>query len=230
MNTTNDHITQLTRTGERLAAATTSAVMILAKAIIEIDNMLDDGMSLSTRRAVERLAEDDNQPPPKSEGSTMTTWQLQLVSRCHKCEREISAHGRATMLRAGWDDPIFIWQGSGWLQTQLCPRHARWWTLRYWARRYQLRIGRLSGWLSPNYSACGRCRTNWDYIESHTTNVSRGSGCFALCEPCWVELTPIKRLPFYRQLFDEWVVAGCSDRNWNDYEQAVLSEGQSLEV
>lgn len=155
---------------------------------------------------------------------------FRCFAACYKCQRKTDMDTRE-MCQQGWDAPVHIWQpdDGSWLQTQLCPRHAKWWTLRYWTRRFSWRIGKLSGYFSPGYGACFRCHTNWDYAHYHITDVPQSGGCFALCEPCWTDLTPKERLPFYRQLFDRWVLDGCNDRDWNEYREAILSEGQCVD-
>lgn len=150
---------------------------------------------------------------------------IKLSICCHKCdattEMDVSA-----MNRIGWDAPVFIRQGdNAWLQTQYCPRHARWWTLQYWARRFEWRIGRITRRLSPGMGSCYRCKTTWDFVHGHTTNYGGGSGCFPLCEKCWEGLMPEQRLPYYRQLYDEWVKQGRDSRDWGEIEFAVLNEG-----
>src|SRR6185503_14240678 len=83
--------------------------------------------------------------------------------------------GTIALSKLGWDTSVFVrlHDGSG-THLQYCPRHARWWTLRYWARRYSLRLGRISHWLSPGYLWCFCCLTSWDYVHPHTTWWSEG--------------------------------------------------------
>lgn len=57
---------------------------------------------------------------------------------------------------------------------------------------------------APGYGWCYRCGMPWKFAEYHVTNYSNGSGCFPLCEPCWAELTPEQRWPFYEQLLRRW--------------------------
>jgi hypothetical protein len=111
------------------------------------------------------------------------------------------------------------------MQTQLCPKCARW-HLRYWIRvRWRLRIGRLSDWLAPGYSHCMRCRTNWQFCEGHTTIVSENGGMFPLCEQCWRELAPHERLKYYGELYSEWAASGPSPHDWESIKTAVLRGG-----
>jgi len=145
------------------------------------------------------------------------------MAQCHRCPAE-HEFNEQSMTKDGWDAFVHIDQPNGvTLQTQFCPRHARWWTFRYWARRYQWRIGRLSRKLGPpGYSWCGRCKTTWNYVHGHSTTYALGRACFPLCVKCWAELTPVDRLPYYRQLFDEW---GRDDLTWAELKAAVLNEG-----
>jgi len=147
-----------------------------------------------------------------------------VVSKCHTCDRTTRLN-RDEMIKAGWE-AVHIRRDGAWLQTQYCPRHARWWKFAYWARRYSWRIGRISSWFDPGYSACGRCRTTWSYVESHVTSYSDSYGCFPLCEKCWRELLPVERLPYYRELHSdgEWDVL-----DWEKMERAVLTEESMVE-
>ena len=65
--------------------------------------------------------------------------------------------------------------------------------------------GKTDRFLHPGYSACGRCGLTWATVEGHDTNYDNWNGCFPLCEGCWSKLTPEERLPFYRQMVDEWI-------------------------
>jgi hypothetical protein len=91
--------------------------------------------------------------------------------------------------------------------------------------RWTLRIGRISHFLTPVYSACRRCHTTWFFVEGHNTMITDGRGCFPLCERCWGELTPADRLPFYRDLYNSHDYRPYS---WEDVEAAVLREGEGL--
>jgi hypothetical protein len=146
---------------------------------------------------------------------------------CDKCSTSTEFDIRK-MVEHGWDAPVFTRLSDGVRrQGQLCPRHARWWTLRYWARRFQWRLGKTTHRLSPGYGHCHRCLTSWDYVDGHVTTYQSGGGCFVLCEKCWRGLTPEERLPFYRQLFDEWERNG-TDVEWWEIEFAVLFEEDAL--
>ena len=92
------------------------------------------------------------------------------------------------------------------------------------SRTINFRLGSAAQWLAPGYSWCGRCETPWKFVDHHATYYQPGRGVFALCQKCWSELTPQERLPFYRQVYEEWERLGCGDREWPDIERAVLAE------
>ena len=94
---------------------------------------------------------------------------------------------------------------------------------RYWCLKHRVRVGRLSSILSPGYGACGRCKTNWQFADSHSTQYSDSSGCFSLCERCWSDLTPETRLPYYEEMFRGWGETDASQ--WRQIRDAVLSGG-----
>jgi len=96
----------------------------------------------------------------------------------------------------------------------------------------KLEIRKLKGLkdraLSPGFSYCHRCGRTWNKVEGHTTNYTESSGMFPLCEICWGELKPKARLPYYRTLFDSWMMSSMQDgyelsASWADVEEAVLS-------
>lgn len=90
---------------------------------------------------------------------------------------------------------------------------------------WNLRIGAVSQLLTPGYSYCHKCKTTWVFVRGHSTKYSSSGGCFPLCELCWVELeTPERRLPYYRQLWEEWRAGGDTEHEWDDIEAAVLKE------
>lgn len=162
---------------------------------------------------------------------------LRILVECYKCKRQANSD---EFNQQHWYEPVYIWQSDSgaWLQTQLCPRCAPKLSLRRWARRFQWRLGRLSHIVgSPGYGSCHRCRTSWEFVLEHSTQYQTGSGCFPLCERCWADLgTPERRMPYYRELWNEWV--GDSRRTgrgnlhngrhwddiWRDIEQAVKAE------
>lgn len=94
------------------------------------------------------------------------------------------------------------------------------------------RIGRVSQLLTPSYSWCLRCETTWAFVKWHDTMYGNGGhGCIPLCQKCWAELTPLERLPFYRQLIESWHEKWPQfrdmtfDQEWALVEKAVLGGG-----
>lgn len=86
--------------------------------------------------------------------------------------------------------------------------------------RFNIRIGRISQVLAPGYSSYHRCETNWYFVREHATSYDRSNSCFPLCEECWSGLTPEQRLPYYRQLWDEWNDPEYA--SWASIETAVM--------
>ncbi len=87
------------------------------------------------------------------------------------------------------------------------------------------RLGRLSQWLFPHFSSCGRCHTTWNIVEGHTISYCPTGGMFALCEECWRDLLPTERLPFYHRTWLEWRL----DALRSGYEPKSPSEWHTLE-
>lgn len=94
-----------------------------------------------------------------------------------------------------------------------------------------LRLGPIGKLLAPGWGDCLRCHTPWKFVHYHTTSWGR-TGCIALCEKCWSELTPQERLPFYRQLIEIWHTPphhdphGLTfDEEWALVEPVVLAGG-----
>jgi hypothetical protein len=163
----------------------------------------------------------------------MSVARVSVMSQCHQCDAVFESGKFRAMLVAGWDPRVTIpLSGDSYLRTVLCPRHAdksiRFLMAQAAARTGVARIGRISAFLMPGFGACNHCHTNWAFVEGHSTWFG-SSGMFPLCEDCWRELTPINRIPFYRQLFDEWCrsarESGRAPRHdWETIETAVLSE------
>lgn len=87
------------------------------------------------------------------------------------------------------------------------------------ARKAQANLTRL--WPpSFGYGRCGRCDRPWNIAKEHCTDANERGGMFPLCEPCWQELTPEKRLPYYKELYDRW--GPRSHYIWQEIEKAVM--------
>ena len=67
-------------------------------------------------------------------------------------------------------------------------------------------------------SGCKVCHRPWDLCKAHDTPLAQRhpeESCFVLCEPCFNELNPIQRLPYYHELFARWLECdGLSDAYW----------------
>jgi hypothetical protein len=85
-----------------------------------------------------------------------------------------------------------------------------------------LRLGPLSRILAPGFGWCRCCKTPWKFVEGHSTQYTRNSGCFPLCKWCWRDLSPHQRLPYYREMWEDWNRTGPDDSRWEDIERAVL--------
>lgn len=98
-------------------------------------------------------------------------------------------------------------------------------------------IGKLSQFFDPGHSWCYRCGRTWSVCQEHTTWYEKdeytefGTGCFALCQTCWSELSNRQRVPYYRMLLKRWMEGGDKDKNgepwesvWDKIETAVLQE------
>lgn len=154
-------------------------------------------------------------------------FEIRLSHRCHGCNAQ-------TNDLEGWLHPHHVWVrdaedkrwGGHWLQTQLCPKCARW-SLRRWVFAHNFRLRRLSHLFArASLSWCARCKTKWYWIESHTTRYADGQGCFPLCEPCWRDLkTPERRLPYYRGLWESWGTDHASEATWASIALAVQAGG-----
>lgn len=87
-----------------------------------------------------------------------------------------------------------------------------------------------------SHGRCYRCKMPWCLVDSHSTEDTYYSGLFPLCERCWRVLSPEKRVPFYRRLFDSWVkddlnrkrrpgvsYPDLSEARWEAIERTVLA-------
>lgn len=92
--------------------------------------------------------------------------------------------------------------------------------------RLNIRIGRISQYLTPGYGHCYRCLTTWPFVECHCTDYYEENGgwrgCFPLCEKCWSELTPEDRLPYYWRRWVAWGMPTDKRHYWPDIASAVL--------
>ncbi len=98
--------------------------------------------------------------------------------------------------------------------------------------------------IAPGSGACNKCQMPWTFTDEHSTSYGGfvnvdddpnitvtgdhitfavvSYGMFVLCERCWGKLTPVERLPYYRESYDKW----HSDRNtWEHIKHAVLEGG-----
>jgi len=64
--------------------------------------------------------------------------------------------------------------------------------------------GFIAAPFSSGYGSCGRCGRTWNICKFHSTMYSETDGCFTLCEDCWLDLSPDERLPYYKNLMNEW--------------------------
>lgn len=95
-------------------------------------------------------------------------------------------------------------------------------------------LGMLAGLLYPGslfgrVRRCARCWMPWDIVESHSTKyktiTGEDGGCHPLCEICISELTPAKRIRYYRKLFIWWVKGDPGPGvAWETLRDAVLAE------
>jgi hypothetical protein len=104
----------------------------------------------------------------------------------------------------------------------------------FWEKILLLRkiAGFFARLIFPMYSACGRCGMTWNVTKYHSTYVPVGRGLFPLCESCWKDLTPQDRLPYYRKLYESWLVPVIlpdgtpykgPNMTWEEIETAVLA-------
>jgi len=80
--------------------------------------------------------------------------------------------------------------------------------------------------ISKKEASCVRCgRTNLFHSQVHWTKYRSGSHVTALCKKCWRELKPDTRLPYYRELYTEWIRMGMAEKwgPWYLIESAVLN-------
>jgi hypothetical protein len=75
---------------------------------------------------------------------------------------------------------------------------------------------RIARAAAPGFSYCLRCGMPWNRVKNHTTwyagspDRPASSGCFPLCEDCWLLLgSPEARIEYYGALIDEWEALGA---------------------
>ena len=90
--------------------------------------------------------------------------------------------------------------------------------------KINLRLGRWSKFFALGYGCCLKCRTPWKFVHYHVTRFESGRGCFPLCRKCWKELSPNRRLPYYRELFSR-VWDSPRDVEWSAIQTVVLAGG-----
>jgi hypothetical protein len=86
-------------------------------------------------------------------------------------------------------------------------------------------VGVLERLLFPGYGSCYRCGRTFNFLTKYHFTEHRKGGCTPLCEACWSELTPIRRLPYYARVYITWVMSGgnsnISREYWNDLWVAI---------
>lgn len=72
-------------------------------------------------------------------------------------------------------------------------------------------LGMMSRIAFYSYSWCGVCKRTWNICEKHSTEYKTEMdgmitwGCFPLCEECWQDLTIEQRIPYYEDLWQDWL-------------------------
>ena len=101
-------------------------------------------------------------------------------------------------------------------------------SLRMLMDRRILGVTGLSRFAARGCPWCPRCGTTWAHVRGHLTYYTGGHSAYALCEPCWADLTPGRRLPYYRALLDGWKREAPADADqleadWPAIRDAVLA-------
>lgn len=77
------------------------------------------------------------------------------------------------------------------------------------------------------FGKCHRCKTPWNRCKEHSTLFTESDGCFPLCEDCWQSLPTEERLPFYLDMWTDWLSMSLESEldlsQWELIEQAVLA-------
>ena len=94
--------------------------------------------------------------------------------------------------------------------------------------RHFLPYSLITRMLAPGYGTCGRCGVPWAFTSPHVTplnepDITYGRGLFPLCVECWNTLKMGERLPYYRELFEQYHKNRIGGANWQDIEKAVLA-------
>lgn len=68
-------------------------------------------------------------------------------------------------------------------------------------------------------SPCPRCDTGGTIVDRHCTMFSRSGGQSVLCDECWSDLTPERRLPYYQVVVDRgrFTAMTWQDPAWGDH-------------
>ena len=97
----------------------------------------------------------------------------------------------------------------------------------FFPRLFGQRWGRLSQYLDPNVSYCDKCKTTWQYVDSHLVWIKDGFGSFCLCKECWKESTLEEKLTVHRKHWEKW---GKDRFSWFDVSLAVHFEHDKLRM
>ena len=75
------------------------------------------------------------------------------------------------------------------------------------------------------YPVCYKCKeSSKSHVTPYIKSTSFEAGLSVLCEKCWGSLTPENRLPFYEELWKEWVKMDkdISHVKWEQIKKAVM--------
>jgi len=88
----------------------------------------------------------------------------------------------------------------------------------------KLLLRRITGLITRifflGYGTCARCGRAWAICREHTVMVGPGSGCFAICEPCWQECTKDERFSYY---YDLLASHRCTSTEFETMRNNILS-------
>jgi hypothetical protein len=90
--------------------------------------------------------------------------------------------------------------------------------------------GRITRAMFPGYGTCRRCGASWAVVKHHSTPIDTKRGIFALCESCWTELEPEKRIPFYQKLVNDWVSIAIADNDIDEVERLLGLEWAAIKA